>query len=125
VAASGASAVRPWATMPADEDAAGWVLLAHREPWRASLRRVEPAPALDDEAAASIVERGYAERVGSGARCASLAVAVPADTPPIAALAVRGPSVLTGSCQALVAVLEHTAARLAVDIQQARGAGSP
>jgi DNA-binding IclR family transcriptional regulator len=122
VAASGAGAVRPWAMINADADAAGWVLLAHRDAWRSSLRRVEPALALDDEAAAGIVERGYAERVGGGARCGSLAVVVPADTPPIAALAVRGLSALTGSRQALVAVLERRAARLAVEIQQSRGA---
>jgi hypothetical protein len=59
----------------------------HRDRVIAKRVKVEPALALDDEAAASIVERGYAERVGAGARCSSLPVAVPADTPPIAALA--------------------------------------
>ena len=125
VAASGVGAVRLWATMHADADAAGWVLLAHREAWRSSLRRVKRALALDDEAAAGIVERGYAERVGGGARSASLAVVVPADTPPIAALAVRARSAQTGSHQALVAILKQTATRLAVEIKQSRGAGSP
>jgi hypothetical protein len=54
VAASGARAVRPWATVPAGADAAGWVLVAHRGAWRDSLRVVEPTLAVDDaEAAAS------------------------------------------------------------------------
>jgi DNA-binding IclR family transcriptional regulator len=121
VAASGAGAVRPWATMQASADAAGWVLLAHREAWRSSLRRVEPTLALDDDAAAAILDRGYAERVAGSARCASLAVAVPADSAPIAALAVRGPAALMDSRQALVALLERTAAHLAAEGQQFEG----
>jgi hypothetical protein len=56
--------------------------------------------------------RAAAEQVRAGARCTSLAVPIAADTPPIAALAV----------QALVAVLKRTAARLAVESQQSRGA---
>jgi hypothetical protein len=112
LAATGVGTVRPWATMQASADAAGWVLLAHREAWQSSLRRVDPALALDDEAAAGIIERGYAERVARGAHCPSLAVAVPADSTPIAALAVRGPAALTESRQELVAFLERMAERL-------------
>jgi DNA-binding IclR family transcriptional regulator len=119
IAASGAGAVRPLATLQAGADASGWVLLAHREAWRSSLRRVDPTLALDDEAAAGIVERGYAERVERGAR--SVAVPVPTDAWPIAALAVRGSSAPTQSREALVAILTRAAARLALESQQCEG----
>jgi DNA-binding IclR family transcriptional regulator len=121
VAASGAGAVRPWATIQASADAAGWVLLAHREAWRSSLRRLEPRLALDDDAAAAIVDRGYAERVAGSAGSASLAVVVPADPAPLAALAVRGPAALMDSRQTLVALIERAATHLAAESQQLEG----
>jgi DNA-binding IclR family transcriptional regulator len=118
VAASGASAVRPWERMQASADAAGCVLLAHREAWRSSVIRIEPTLGLDNEAVAGIVERGYAERPGGCDGFGSLAVAVPAEAPPIAALAVHAPSALTDSPKALVAVLQHTATRMAIESKQ-------
>jgi DNA-binding IclR family transcriptional regulator len=118
VAASDASAVRPWERMQASADAAGCVLLAHREAWRSSLMRIEPTLGVDGEAAAGIVERGYAElpRGCDGHR--SFAVPVPADAPPIAALAVHAQGALTDSPMALVAILQHTAKRMATESQQ-------
>ena len=120
VAASGAGTVRPWDTMRASADAAGCVLLAHREAWRSSLMRTGPTLGLDDEAAAGIVELGYAERAGSGDVYRSLAVVVPADAPPIAALAVHVPAALTESPKTLVAALQRTAARMAIESQQSQ-----
>jgi DNA-binding IclR family transcriptional regulator len=55
IAATGARAVRPWATLAANTDAAGRVLLAHREAWRRSLGSVGPGIAMDDETAAAIL----------------------------------------------------------------------
>lgn len=121
VAASGAGAVRTWATLRASADAAGRVLLAHRDAWRESLTRVEPGFVLNEDAVAGIAERGYAEIAGADGRCESLAVAVPADASPIAALAVRSSSAFTGSRQALVAILKSSAARLAVKSQGSEG----
>jgi DNA-binding IclR family transcriptional regulator len=122
VAATGARTVRPWATLQASADAAGRVLLAHRDAWRESLMRVKPALRLDNDAAAGIVARGYAEIVGAGGRCESLAVVVPADATPIAALAVRGPSSdLTESRQAVIALLQRSAAHLASESQKPQG----
>jgi DNA-binding IclR family transcriptional regulator len=114
VAATGARAVRPWSTLQASTDAAGRVLLAHRHPWRRCLMLVEPSFPVDDEEAAAILERGYASVTAAGERCGSLAVAVPADAAPIAALAVRGPSrKLVASEHALVALLQRTARHVA------------
>lgn len=123
VAASGRGPVRPWATLEASADAAGWILLAHRKEWRESLTSVTPNIAFDDDVAADILERGYAEHAGAGdGGCGSLAVAVPAPSTPIAALGVRGPSVdRKDTRQELIAVLTATAGRLAVEASGAEG----
>jgi DNA-binding IclR family transcriptional regulator len=114
VAATGTRALRPWATLQANADAAGRVLLAHREPWRRNLMSVEPGLAIDDDEAAAILERGYASITAMGERCGSLAVVVPAPVKPIAALAVQGTSkVLAAAEHELVALLQRTAAEVA------------
>jgi hypothetical protein len=104
--------------MQAGADAAGCVLLAHREVWRSSLMRIEPTLGLDDEAAEGIVERGYAEWPGGCDGYRSLAVAVPQDALPIAALAVHAPSALTDSSKTVVAILQRAATRMAIETQQ-------
>jgi dihydropteroate synthase len=93
VLVSGLRGVRPWATLPAGDDAAGRVLLAHREPWRRSLAGVEPDVVPSDEEVATVLSRGFASVVTGGTRSGSLAVVVPAAEAPIAAIAVRGTSV--------------------------------
>lgn len=115
VASSGMRALRSWATLPAHGDAAGRILLAHREPWRQSLARVEPDLAVSDDEALAIVERGYALHGGAHERSGSLAVAVPAAAAnPIAALAVRGPGpTLSSEERHLVALLQRGAAQIA------------
>jgi DNA-binding IclR family transcriptional regulator len=114
IAASGSGGVRPWATLPASGDAAGRVLLVHREPWRRSLASVEPDVLVNDEEVAAVVSRGYASVVTRGERCGSLAVVVPAAEAPIAAIAVCGASVeLRAHEQDLVAALKRVAARVA------------
>jgi len=116
VAASGNGPIRPWATLQASSDATGWVLLAHRQAWRRSLMQVETTFAVDDQATASILERGYAEIGGASEACASLAVVVPAGTTPIAALGARGPGRdLAQSREAIVGLLQRTAARLGAE----------
>jgi DNA-binding IclR family transcriptional regulator len=114
IAASGSRGVRTWATLPAGGDAAGRVLLAHREPWRRSLAGAEPAVVVSDEEVAAILSRGYASVVTRGERCGSLAVVVPAPGAPIAAIAVRGASVeLRAHEQDLVVVLQRAALQVA------------
>jgi DNA-binding IclR family transcriptional regulator len=114
IAASGSRGVRLWATLPAGGDAAGRVLLAHREPWRRSLASVEPDVVANHEEVAAILGRGYASVVTRGERRGSLAVAVPAASAPIAAIAVRGASAeLRAHEQEVVAVLQRVAVQVA------------
>jgi DNA-binding IclR family transcriptional regulator len=114
IAATGAGAVRPWATLPANADAAGRVLLAHRDAWRRSLASVEPEVAMDDEDAAAILTQGFASLATPGDRFGSLAVVVPQEATPIAAIAVRGASAAVMAQQdALVALLERAATQVA------------
>jgi DNA-binding IclR family transcriptional regulator len=116
VAASGGGPVRGWAMLEASADAAGRILLAHRTTWRQSLMCVDPSLAVDDDVATRILEHGYEALAGARGSCGSLAVAVPADSTPIAALGVRGPSVdrEDGRPQ-LVALLRRAAERLAAE----------
>jgi DNA-binding IclR family transcriptional regulator len=119
VAASGNGPIRPWATLQASSDATGWALLAHRKTWRRSLMEAETTLAVDDQATAGILERGYAEVAGTSTPCASLAVVVPADTTPIAALGVRAPGPdLSRSREAVIGLLQRTAARLGAESGQ-------
>jgi DNA-binding IclR family transcriptional regulator len=114
IAASGSRGVRPWATLPAGDDAAGRVLLAHREPWRRSLAGVEPDVVPSDEEVAAVLCRGFASVVTGGKRSCSFAVVVPAAEAPIAAIAVRGTRVeLRAHEDDLVVLLQRVAAQVA------------
>jgi DNA-binding MarR family transcriptional regulator len=58
IACSGRRGIRPWSLLPALDDAAGRVLLAHRRDWRASvLRDVRDMPEAD---VSRTLERGHA-----------------------------------------------------------------
>jgi DNA-binding IclR family transcriptional regulator len=106
IAASEAHGVRPWSTLPAGSDAAGRVLLAHREPWRRSLASVESDADANDQEVAAVLGRGFASVALPGKGYASLAVVVPAAGAPIAAIAARGPAAdLRAHGDDLVAVL--------------------
>ena len=119
IACSGERGLRAWATLPACADAAGRVLLAHRTPWRHSLAASTPAPALSDAEAAQIVKRGRVLVTGTDERAGTLAVPVPAQDAPIAALGLRGPSSeLTDGEHALTALLTGAAERVAAATTQ-------
>ena len=114
IACTGKRALRTWATIPAHADAAGRVLLAHREHWRRGLAQATPDPALDDEQAANIATRGHALIAGARDQAGSIAVAVPTTARPIAALALRGTSdELNASEQPLADLLHRKAAQIA------------
>jgi DNA-binding IclR family transcriptional regulator len=114
IARAGEHSPRLWALLPATEDAAGRLLLAHRDAWRHSLGITSGAVTGDDDVRV-LRERGYASITREGERIGSLAVAVPAqDGPPLAALAIQGPSsVLITRETTLAELLHHTAAQLA------------
>jgi DNA-binding IclR family transcriptional regulator len=118
IAASGSRGVRPWATVPVGADAAGRVLLAHRDPWRRSLAEGDSGVSASDEEMAAVRGRGFASVVMPGERVGSLAVVVPAVAAPIAALAVRGPNAdLSLRQDDLVAVLQRKAAEVALETE--------
>lgn len=113
IACAGKCALRPWDKLPALADAAGRMLLAHREPWRLSVAADQPARALGNAEAASIVERGHVLLAADAKQACSLAVAVPAADPPIAALGLRGPRTdLLAGANRLLELLHRTAAQL-------------
>jgi DNA-binding IclR family transcriptional regulator len=117
IACSGERGLRAWATLPASTDAAGRVLLAHREPWRQAFAASTAAPALSDAEAAQILERGHALVTSTDDRAGSLAVAIPVQGTPIAALGLRGPSSeLTDLEHRLTALLRGAAERVAAAI---------
>jgi DNA-binding IclR family transcriptional regulator len=65
VAATGAGAVQPWATIQAIANAAGHILLAYRDPWRRSFAG-ETGQAIDDARAGTMMNRGYASVMEAG-----------------------------------------------------------
>jgi DNA-binding IclR family transcriptional regulator len=113
IARAGECAPRLWALVPAAEDASGHVLLAYRDAWRRS--QAARGNAIAEQHVALIRERGSASLTSDGARMGSLASAVPAPAgPPLAALAIQGPSnVLITDERALAELLHQTAAKLA------------
>src|SRR5262249_22627021 len=88
VACSGRARIRPWALIPALDDAAGRMLLAHRRDWRASVLR-DPRDMPDTEVE-QMLERRHVLFESAEAGVSSLAVAV-LNSPqlPIAALGLR------------------------------------
>jgi DNA-binding IclR family transcriptional regulator len=111
IACSGERGVRPWALLPAASDAAGRVLLAHREGWRQSLAGATPRLAMGEREAAAIIERGHVVVAAMDDGLGSLAVAVADRTVPLAALAFRGPTAdLLANEDALAELLTRAAA---------------
>ena len=85
LAHAGRGSPREWDLLPADECAAGRVLLAWRDAWRAS----QSPAGLAEEAAADIRERGYAV-LAPPCQPASIAVPVSGGDVPLTALALTG-----------------------------------
>jgi DNA-binding IclR family transcriptional regulator len=113
IARAGERGPQLWALMPAADDAAGHLLLAHSDAWRHS--QTARGTASAEQHVELIRARGYASVTTKGAGAGSLASAVAApDRPPFAALAIQGPShVLLGDERALAELLRRTAAKLA------------
>ena len=115
LARAGESAPQLWALLPAPEDAAGQLLLAHRDSWRHSFggRGSRQADAAEREATATRV-RGHVLVASRGHEPASLAVPVPSEEPPIATLAVRGPTEqLVAEGEKLITLAQRIATRVA------------
>jgi DNA-binding IclR family transcriptional regulator len=114
IARAGEHSPQLWALLPAVDDAAGRLLLTFRDEWRHSLEDAQIAPTADSQFSL-VRDRGYASVARESAGTGSLAVPVPAEAgPPLAAIAVRGPSsVLTRREASLVELLHHAASLLA------------
>ena len=126
LATAGRQAPALWSLLPATHSAGGSVLLAYRQSWRDAQRPDEDhRVVLDPEARAAEVRRdGYAVDAQGG--MTSLAVPVPMDPAPLAALVLSSTmpvldddgregflAVLRNAAQRLSDVLESTAARRA------------
>jgi DNA-binding IclR family transcriptional regulator len=90
IARAGDCAPQMWALLPAAEHAAGRLLLAYRDNWRHSVNGDRCEPIVSDGQAAAIRARGHALVASQRDQPASLAVAVPNQEPPIAALVLQG-----------------------------------
>ena len=112
IACSGQRGVRPWALLPALDDAAGRMLLAHRRDWRASV--VGDPRDMPETDVLRTLKRRHTLVVSSEAGTGSIAVAVPNSSGmPIAALGLRGPTEqLVRDTNALARLLNHEAIRL-------------
>jgi DNA-binding IclR family transcriptional regulator len=114
VARAGDGAPGLWSLLPAADSAGGSVLLAYRQSWRDDQRPDdERSTPLDREARAiEVRHNGYAVHHHGETTC--LAVPVPGDPPPLAALVLSGPaSALCGDEQrTALRVLRRAAARL-------------
>jgi DNA-binding IclR family transcriptional regulator len=119
IARAGERAPRLWALVPAAEDASGHLLLAYHDAWRHS--QAARSSASTEPHAALIQERGHASVPTEGTGTGSIAAAVAAQHgPPIAALAIRGPSDhLINDETGLSELLHHAAAKLARRIYDA------
>jgi DNA-binding IclR family transcriptional regulator len=109
VAGAGPDAPPLWRLLVAGDDAAGQVLLAFREGWRRAHRAADD-PRLEATRAGAIRSRGYAEVVPVDDKPASLAVPIPSASPPVAALALRGPKHAFAGNELMLASCAHTAA---------------
>ena len=124
IARAGERAPRLWALVPAAEDASGHVLLAYGDASRHS--EAARGTASAERNFALIRQRGYALVTSTGARTGSLAAAVPDQNgPPLAALAIQGPSdQLINDESGLSELLHQTAARRASRVRFVRTASS-
>jgi DNA-binding IclR family transcriptional regulator len=112
IACSGRRGIRPWALLPALDDAAGRMLLAHRREWRASVLR-DPRDMSEAEISRTLrLRQALIESSEAGA--SSIAVAVPSSSGvPIAALGLRGPTEqLVSDAHSLAHLLHREATRL-------------
>src|SRR5215217_6224341 len=91
IARAGEWAPQMWTLLPAPEHAAGQLLLAYRDPWRHSVSGDPCEPVVSDLQAAAIRARGHVLVASHRDQPASLAVPVPSQEPPIAALVLHGP----------------------------------
>jgi DNA-binding IclR family transcriptional regulator len=113
VVAAAGDARRSWTLLPADQHAAGRLLLAYREPWR----RSHADPLLSEHDAAAVRAKGMC--VVADGQTSSIAVPVPDPlAAPIAALALegRGPDI-SHRLPALAGPLIVAAAALAAQLQ--------
>ncbi|HEX7298882.1 MAG TPA: hypothetical protein VF257_07725 [Solirubrobacteraceae bacterium] len=113
VASAGDHAPALWSLLPATESAGGNVLLAHRQSWRDAQHPDDHTGSLDLEARAAEVRRhGYA--VNTQGNATTLAVPVPMEPAPLAALVVSFEALALGEDDrdALLTVLRDTAEQL-------------
>lgn len=114
IARTGECAPELWALLPAPEDAAGQLLLAYRDSWRQSFSGGPCEPGASERQAAAIRARGHALVASAGDQPASLAVPMPNQEPPIAAIALHGASdALIAAEETLTSLAYRTATRMA------------
>lgn len=114
IARAGECAPQLWELLPASENAAGQMLLAYRDSWRRSFSRDPCEPDVSERQAAAIRARGHVLVASQGDQPASLAVPVPDQEPPIAALALHGSDdALIADEGALASIAHGTATQVA------------